>query len=718
MLPCDEDLSKVSWNAQDHQARKLLIQKSDMLMASNPKTINWALGKFGKSDDFIAEFKSLKPCVWGSDAHTYDELFVKNSERIFWVKADPTFEGLRQLIYEAEERVKIQASMPEEKTGYQIIDKILFNNTDIYNSSLEINANLNSIIGGKSTGKSILLGAIARKLKTIRPLNFFDSSYGDFIKSVSNTINVLWKDGKEEDNREVEYFHQGYMHEIARDNNELSRLIQEILIQKGKESYLITFDRENTENSKKIAADIADLYQVVKSIKDKKQKILDKGDKKGIEDEIAKLEQELKALNVVTISEEEKQAYEKMKDEITNREQVINLLKRDVEFLKSLKALAITKETISFEITSLSQNLKDQIIPVFEQIKKESQEKWSKELTLLQEGSEQQITTIEKEKEAQLANALFVKVSNAYKENNQLADLEAKVKLQKAKLFEIKELMSEESDLQKQQSQIYAEIKNGQKKFFETINSLIPNLSDSQEGLDIKAKPKFELKQYQDILFSSINQQSYANQTLANFQYTDHESFEKHILGLMDKLFLEQITLKGYYNSQSLMATLLTTNFYSLSYDLEYEGDDFQKMSDGKKAFVILKLLLDFSNKQCPILIDQPEDDLDNRSIYNDLVQYLRKKKKLRQIIVATHNPNIVVGSDSELVICANQHGSKNANTENKKFQYVSGSLEHTFEKIQAKLEVLESQGTREHVCEVLEGGNAAFKLREMKYSI
>lgn len=51
-------------------------------------------------------------------------------------------------------------------------------------------------------------------------------------------------------------------------------------------------------------------------------------------------------------------------------------------------------------------------------------------------------------------------------------------------------------------------------------------------------------------------------------------------------------------------------------------------MSEGKKAFVILRLLLDFSKNDYPILIDQPEDDLDNRAIYHDLVQYLREKKE------------------------------------------------------------------------------------------
>jgi predicted ATPase len=82
-------------------------------------------------------------------------------------------------------------------------------------------------------------------------------------------------------------------------------------------------------------------------------------------------------------------------------------------------------------------------------------------------------------------------------------------------------------------------------------------------------------------------------------------------------------------------------------------------MSDGKKAFVILKLLLDFSDKECPILIDQPEDDLDNRSICSELVAYLKKKKKQRQIIVATHNPNVVVTADAEEIIVANQNGNR-----------------------------------------------------------
>ena len=137
-------------------------------------------------------------------------------------------------------------------------------------------------------------------------------------------------------------------------------------------------------------------------------------------------------------------------------------------------------------------------------------------------------------------------------------------------------------------------------------------------------------------------------------------------------------------------------------------------MSEGKKAYIILRLLLEYSNKQCPILIDQPEDDLDNRSIYTELAQYLRLIKKNRQIVIVTHNPNVVVGADAEEVIVANQHGLGNENQDKKKFQYISGSLETTFQDNGSPF-ILLKQGIKEHVCEILEGGEEAFRKRERK---
>src|SRR5260370_34558405 len=70
----DEDLSAISWNSRDHLTRKVLIQKSDLLFSSNQSTRQWALGKPPYQEGaakFVAEFKTLRPCAHGSDAHEF-----------------------------------------------------------------------------------------------------------------------------------------------------------------------------------------------------------------------------------------------------------------------------------------------------------------------------------------------------------------------------------------------------------------------------------------------------------------------------------------------------------------------------------------------------------------------------------------------------------------------------------------------------------------------
>lgn len=75
-------------------------------------------------------------------------------------------------------------------------------------------------------------------------------------------------------------------------------------------------------------------------------------------------------------------------------------------------------------------------------------------------------------------------------------------------------------------------------------------------------------------------------------------------------------------------------------------------------------------------MIDQPEDDLDNRSVFDELIPFIRRKKKERQIIVITHNANVVIGADAEEIIIANQTRSKSENKE-KRVEYWSRSIEN-----------------------------------------
>ena len=144
---------------------------------------------------------------------------------------------------------------------------------------------------------------------------------------------------------------------------------------------------------------------------------------------------------------------------------------------------------------------------------------------------------------------------------------------------------------------------------------------------------------------------------------------------------------------------------YSVSYSITFENKDLSLLSPGQKGIVLLLLYLEIDqDDQRPLIIDQPEDNLDNLSVYSNLIEFFRKRKGKRQIILITHNPNLVVNTDSEQIVIAAYDGSGNP-----KISYRCGALEET---------AVDPPGVREQVCAILEGGTEAFQRRELKYSL
>ncbi|MDM7457348.1 MAG: AAA family ATPase [Tepidimonas sp.] len=111
--------------------------------------------------------------------------------------------------------------------------------------------------------------------------------------------------------------------------------------------------------------------------------------------------------------------------------------------------------------------------------------------------------------------------------------------------------------------------------------------------------------------------------------------------------------------------------------------------SQGQRSAALLAFLLAFGEE--PIVLDQPEDDLDNHLIYDLIVRQIRENKLRRQLIVVTHNPNVVVNGDAELVHV---------------MDFKNGQC------IVAKSGALQEQAVREEVCRVMEGGHEAFSRR------
>lgn len=267
-------------------------------------------------------------------------------------------------------------------------------------------------------------------------------------------------------------------------------------------------------------------------------------------------------------------------------------------------------------------------------------------------------------------------------------------------------------------------------KFYQTIDTLVSTHSKFYEqhleskrkilGQDVISgdltfhlEVKHKTQTFQSDFINEIFDMRQLPGEFLEYNLKDEDSFSTTVREIIKKILHKELVLKGRYTEQDALTKLLQ-NWYMFDYQVKQDGDSISDMSPGKKSFVLLKLLIELDRSKCPILLDQPEDDLDNRSIYDELVKFIKNKKKERQIIIVTHNPNLVVGADAECVIVANQEGTYSENKEYQ-FEYISGALENTFI-FRDEAKTLYRQGIQEHVCEILEGGREAFEKRKQKY--
>jgi hypothetical protein len=122
-------------------------------------------------------------------------------------------------------------------------------------------------------------------------------------------------------------------------------------------------------------------------------------------------------------------------------------------------------------------------------------------------------------------------------------------------------------------------------------------------------------------------------------------------------------------------------------------------LSTGQKATAVLLLLL--LESDAPLVVDQPEDDLDNRFITDGVVPRMREEKRRRQFVFATHNANIPVLADAELIAGLSATGEAGQGRARIPPEHM-GSID--------------SLAVRELVEELLEGGKEAFEMRRLKY--
>lgn len=730
-----------------------------------------------------------------SDAHELDRI----GQTMLWVKADPTFAGLKQVLNEPEARVFIGATPPNFKPEHKVISRVSIPSSSGWfadNFSVELNRDLVTIIGGRGSGKSALAEAIAYGAGSQ------DESEDAFLKKAEKhkssikgtTISVDWADGTNtsfkvgellEDKGLVRYLPQGVVEELCshKNSDKLQKQIENVIFQAlddterlGASDFdelrtriLSGFQYEKEQVVKKIhdinrrlsnlSSILAGLPEKQKTLDEKKKELerlnkslpeLPAEDKKG-QEELAALA-ELKKKFETKIVELQSRL-----NKIAEVETKVKVFKTQVKEYQEetdelLIALGIT-DTSAFNVTVNEIGVKA--------ILDEKKNEVAGQLKTLKEGIKADVAVLlalpagsmtfdnlqslnqgieDKQKETRAFETTKLK----YQQQKKTAlTLESSIKALENEISKIStESAPEKEKFEKDRMTAYCSYFNllGEEKvqmevLYKPLQESLLAGTDTDQKLVFEAKINYRLDDHGKNGLDIIDRTRKGNfrelgnlKTALNTLWDEcvRHNFDNAVLETeLNKIIAEFTTCEG---ESILIESQLRDNysiedFYNWLFDptnfeivssLQFDDTDLYVLSPGQKGIILLMLFLEIDKGDYrPLIIDQPEENLDNLSVYKDLINYFRERKQYRQIIMVTHNPNLVVNTDAEQVIVANYNGKRTP-----RLEYSSGSLEDQAKEIpNTALEDLED-GIIEQVCNILEGGEWAFEKRKKKYQI
>lgn len=715
--------------------RKAIYKISDCIFSSNPKDADYFVGR-GVDDGKSVRMKcgTLKPCIHGSDAHTEANLFSPDKNRYCWIKADPTFIGLRQILYEPHpgERVLIGPTRPSPKDNFKVIKNIKFENSADFPSSIEFNQNLCSIIGSRSAGKSALLAYIADAVDSVQTRAKKASGPGEGFawQNVNFQYSVEWANGRtnHESPGKVVYIPQNYLYEMSGKPEEIKNRIKPVLAMKLPQIATVysKLEKEIRKHNNEIGQLVSKWFDEKAQIDNLNDELRDLGDKKAVQEEKRKTDTEIKDLKKThKHNAKDIKKYQSISEKISTQEQ------RLAEIVNELEQIGIESEesgyfggaeiSLSPSIEELPDSLQDII----------SQELEKHEQVILTEANKRVLEYTRKIKKEQKelgekqdqANAEFDTLAKKLKKDEQLDLLIGKSSDLKSTLETINTTSKKVKDANDSLSKLQDKIKLHLKERKEKIDNITTEIQkvDQSEIKDIRFGIEAEIGMRDlEALQQKINMKETTK--YVSLRKFDIEAARRTPSDFLTLVYSEkQKVNKGNEKRAVAEDTLKLTE--EILFTAEMEGDRIggfsePTMTPGKRALFALRLIIAESEDTWPLLIDQPEDDLDSRSIYDEIVPFLREKKKERQIIMVSHNANLVIGADSEQVIVANRHGEDRKNEDRLQFNYLTGSIENKKERDASSIDTLRSQGIREHACLILEGGEAAFEQRSNRYHI
>jgi len=265
------------------------------------------------------------------------------------------------------------------------------------------------------------------------------------------------------------------------------------------------------------------------------------------------------------------------------------------------------------------------------------------------------------------------------------------------------------------------ELKGIRRDLFEPISEYIAENEDLNRDYPITLEVSFRLLDFFEDFFKMINQSAVGSfrgkedgerrleRILEATDLNDISSFLQFLCAIIENLSTDK--REGKENAEVFIQSQIIGNpekFYDFLFSLDYldpyyelrlDDKRLSELSPGEKGYLLLLFYLFIDKDDIPLIIDQPEENLDNQSVFELLVPCIDKVKKYRQLIIVTHNPNIAVVCDAEQVIHARIDKSMKC-----KATYTTGAIENPI--------------INDKIVDVLEGTLRAFDNRDSKYDI
>ena len=666
----------------------------------------------------------LPAFVEGSDPKKIDE--IGKSEPIFLKLGAYNFEAIKYALLDKNFRQSKLLTNPTN--GY--IKSISFKGGKLDATTVHLNHSMNNLIGIRGSGKSSILEAIRYALD----INLTKGQNVDF-EYKNNLINALLSSGGKitcilVDDQGNEYKTEkilGDRTNIYKDNELQLGLKPNAIVKKP-----IYFGQKDLSQ---IGDSLSTEYLISKLIGDR---LINK--KREIENKNQVILNILNEIKRVDANLDTKFAYEERLAELKLKIQVfkdneidkklekqiafnkdINFIKRVDKFeVKIIDALDefiqeyddgfenfktyVSKENIT-DIEKVSQSLIS-FEKIFDDLRNIliSLITKNEELTETQKGFTNKYNELKEE---------FSKIKRDIKLPNIQADDYVKytkeLDLTKAQLSELEKLSKKKNELQIQLNQSLVSLQGLWHNEFEIIQDEIKKVNYGQPLVVINGHEVPVIKIKVDFKKNIDNFKSYLKENLrgSNLKANNIQAIIDNysdLISVFNDFSIENSSIKNSLSETQLHAfkeyfksnigAFLTYRIPD-KFEIIYRGRPLNEHSLGQRASALIIFLLTLKDSDL-IIIDQPEDDLDNQTIYNDVIKVLKELKNTLQFIFATHNPNIPVLGDCEQIVSCKYH----SNT------------------IETDLGSIDDETIRKKIVNIMEGGEEAFNNRKIIYEL